>query len=384
LTLVASGARPFVFSEAEMGRRRHALDGIMTAAQVRHVVLYGANRAGSSVPWITGWPVTREAHVLLSPGERPVLLVNFYNHVDDAIRRAPQAQVRWAGPDPVRTLCALLAERAPGPVGLIGALPFEQYLALSRERQVRDLAGGYVKLRLSKSDEEIAALRRAAALTDVAAVALVDSSSLGCTEHQLSARLEHAYVSRGGGHHIHYLAVTSMSDPDRCLPAQWPSERKLARGDILTFELSATSAPDYPGQLLRTFTAGADPTPLVADLHAVAQEAFEAIERRLRPGVLPAELIEAASVVEEAGFTTVDDLVHGFGGGYLPPVFGSAGRALGPVPDQPLESGMTVVVQPNVVTRDRRIGVQTGELLHITDSGSERLHTFPRGLGRIG
>jgi hypothetical protein len=44
---------------------------------------------------------------------------------------------------------------------------------------------------------------------------------------------------------------------------------------------------------------------------------------------------------------------------------------------------MTVVVQPNVVTRDGRAGVQTGELLHVTNSGPHRLHTFPQGLHRL-
>ena len=41
---------------------------------------------------------------------------------------------------------------------------------------------------------------------------------------------------------------------------------------------------------------------------------------------------------------------------------------------------MTVVVRPNVVTPDERAGVQTGELLLVTDSGSERLHSYERGL----
>jgi hypothetical protein len=45
---------------------------------------------------------------------------------------------------------------------------------------------------------------------------------------------------------------------------------------------------------------------------------------------------------------------------------------------------MTVVVQPNVTTTDGLIGVQTGELLLVTTDGCERLHAYPRGLGRIG
>jgi Xaa-Pro dipeptidase len=45
---------------------------------------------------------------------------------------------------------------------------------------------------------------------------------------------------------------------------------------------------------------------------------------------------------------------------------------------------MTVVVQPNVVTRDLRAGVQVGELVLVTDTGHERLHSLPRGLLPVG
>jgi Xaa-Pro dipeptidase len=45
---------------------------------------------------------------------------------------------------------------------------------------------------------------------------------------------------------------------------------------------------------------------------------------------------------------------------------------------------MTVVVQPNVITKDQRAGVQVGELVHITEHGFERLHKAPRALFRVG
>jgi Xaa-Pro dipeptidase len=97
------------------------------------------------------------------------------------------------------------------------------------------------------------------------------------------------------------------------------------------------------------------------------------VARRLRPGATAAELHEAAGVIEDAGFTIRDDLVHGFVGGYLPPVIGARTA----VPDFTLAAGMTVVVQPNVVTRDERAGVQIGELMLVTDQGAERLHGAP-------
>jgi len=376
---------PFAgFSAAEMARRRRALEAVMEREGVDSVVLYGANRSGSAVSWLTGWPVTREAHVLVTRGEPDVLLVSFYNHVPEARRRAAGADVRFAGDDPAAGVVALLAERgaAGRPVGLVGPLPHDQYAVLAEGRRVVDLSRAHTRLRLRKSDEEVEALRLAAALTDASAAALLDPPLVGCSEHELVARIEAAYVSRGGMHHIHYLGVTPMADPDRSVPAQWPRDRRVERGDLLTFELSAAVAPEYSGQLLRTAAVGEEPSAQVRELHGVAEAAFDAVAALLRPGVHAEELVTAAEVIEDAGFTTVDDLVHGFGGGYLPPVIGSRSRAIRPTPDVTLEAGMTLVVQPNVATPDGRIGVQTGELLLVTDGGPERLHTFPRGLVR--
>jgi hypothetical protein len=38
---------------------------------------------------------------------------------------------------------------------------------------------------------------------------------------------------------------------------------------------------------------------------------------------------------------------------------------------------MTVVIQPNIITEDERMGVQVGELLRVTRDGVESLHTYP-------
>ena len=53
-------------------------------------------------------------------------------------------------------------------------------------------------------------------------------------------------------------------------------------------------------------------------------------------------------------------------------------------PDFTLAAGMTLVVQPNVVTQDGRAGVQTGELLLVTEHGPQRLHAYPQGLQQAG
>jgi Xaa-Pro aminopeptidase len=172
-----------------------------------------------------------------------------------------------------------------------------------------------------------------------------------------------------------------MTHPTKCVPSQYPSDRTLRDGDVLITELSA-SFWGYPGQLLRTVTLGAEPTPLYRELHDVAEAAKSAICSRVAAGVHAQELFEAARLIGEAGFTIYDDLVHGFGGGYLPPVIGTDTRQNEPTPDVTRQAGMTIVVQPNVVTKDHSAGVQTGELIVVTDDGFEFIHSAPRGLLR--
>lgn len=383
---VVSPGQKLPFTAAEMRRRRAAFGVELERIGVPYALVYGANRSGSAVSWLTGWPVTREALLVAGPDEEEdVLLVSFFNHIPQA-RRLSTVRVEWAGASAVATALDLITARGrlPGRIGLAGALPFGQYRLLTEQvPDVVDLNPAYTGLRLVKSGEEVAALRRGAALSDAAIAALAEALRPGMTDHQALARAEQAYVAQGGLHHIHYLGVTAMDEPALSVPAQWPTGRVIRYRDVVTCEISAAAAPDYAGQVLRTFTVGAPPTALYAELHAVAAAAFDAVTRKLVPGGRARDLAAAAAIIEEAGFTGIDDLVHGFGGGYLPPVVPAPGRPV-PLPDFILAAGMTLVVQPNVVTRDGRAGVQTGELLHLTEDGPQRLHTFPAGLQRAG
>jgi len=375
------------FSASEMRRRRAAFGRELDRNGTSYALVYGANRSGSAVSWLTGWPVTREALVVVAPeADDDVLLVSFFNHVPQA-RRMSAMRVEWAGAPAVATALDLLAARGrlPDRIGVVGALPFDQYRLLAGQVPgVVDLNAAYTGLRLIKSAEEVAALRHGAALSDAAIAALAGALRPGVSDHEVLAATEQAYTTLGGLHHICYLGITAMDEPALAVPAQWPTGRVIRPGDVVTCEISAAAAPEYAGQVLRTFTVAAPPTALYRDLHAVAAAAFDAIAGALVPGTRAADLAAAAAaVIGEAGFTAIDDLVHGFGGGYLPPVVPAPGRPLA-TPDFTLAAGMTVVVQPNVTIPDGRAGVQTGELLLVTEHGPQRLHAYPQGLHQAG
>ena len=358
----------------------------MRQRELDHVIVYGANRNGSAVPWLTRWPVTREALAVITPGEQHVLLVNFYNHVPNAIRIATDAEVRHAGEKPMQTaIDELRRHHGSKPrVGVIGPLGHRPYRALERfASHVEPLDADYTRLRLVKSSEEIEWARIGCELSDAGVRALQEQALPGMDERELGNLCERAWVARGGTTHIHYFGVTAMDAPTNSVPAQFPSTRRLEAGDVLACEVSAAWW-DYAGQLLRTFAVSAEPSPLHRELHDVADAAFAAIFSSLRAGATAQDVVDASGVIEDAGYTIRDDLVHGFVGGYLPPVLGTRSRQLEAVPDFTFEAGMTVVVQPNVVTTDERAGVQTGELLLVASDGAERLHDYEPGLLRVG
>ena len=374
------------FSDAEMNRRRLAMENLLARAGVDHLIFCGANRFGSAVQWLTQWPVTAEAVGVFTPGKADALFVQYVNHAPLARKLADRAElVEWGGESSIGKTIAVLEGRGTRAdrIGVVGPMNFEQHAALAaRFGTIHNLNRAYVGLRKVKSAEEIDWLRIGAAFSDRGMAALRDRLEAGLTERQLGDVIERAYVADGGVNWIHYIGATPMHAPQLGVPAQFPSTRRVQQGDVVFAEISAAFW-DHAGQVLRSFAVGAEPPKLYRDLHAAADAAFNAIAAVLKDGATPAQVLEASRVIEDAGFTVIDDLLHGYGGGYLPPILGSKSRPAEPIPDKPFRAGQTVVIQPNVVTRDGKAGVQTGELVLITATGIESLHSFPRGFGRL-
>ncbi len=367
------------FSEAEYKRRHEALARVMEHAGVDHLLIVSAQNVGNATRWVTGWPGTNEALTVFRPGEGMTMFVEYYNHVPQARLIARDVDVRWGEEKGILKASAELDRRGARRIGIIGPLSGPKWKTLEASHQLVSLDGEYIKLRITKSDEEIGWLRIGAALSDAGMAALVAGTRPGMTEHDLGNMIEHAYVGLGGSHVIHFIGTTPMAAPDVCVPRQFTSRRRIAVGDFVFCELSAAWW-DYSGQVLRGLTVEAEPTALYRDLHATAVAAYDAITSAIRPGVAAADLIEASAVIEQNGFTTYDDLVHGYGGGYFAPILGSRSRPAGHPAMVTLQENMCMVVQPNVITRDEKAGVQFGELVRVTKTGCESLHRTPHDL----
>ena len=381
------------YSEGEMARRHGALRGVMAEEDIAAVLVGGATGPiETSVQYYTNWPPLVESYALLPFAGEPVLFVRLWNHLPDARRIAVIDDVRYGGDTPdeqARHVAEVLRERGLGErrIGLIGpirqadaqilgaALPGADWVDLGRP---------YRELRLVKSDEELRFTRIAAAMIDRSVEAMEREIRPELREYELARIIEDAYLADRGTNLIHFTLSTSMTDPQGCVPHQYAPDRVIQGGDVIVTEISANFW-GYAGQILRSFTVDADPTPLYQNLYDTAVAVYDDIVGLLRPGATVGEILDRADQIHEAGFTIYDDLVHGFGGAYPPPIIRTRTTRGSTHDDEyAYPAGAIVVVQPNVITPDERAGVQVGNAVHITAEGPEVLQRYPMKFVRCG
>lgn len=370
------------FSQEEFSRRYSAVRILMQQHDLAALVLYGTISSQYEVQYLSNFPTTWETMLVFPVEGEPTLLLELYNHIPNARAVASITDVRWGGPDLAASTAYNLQERGLDArrVGLVGMIPYQRYETLRRvlpQAEFIDFTSQLLELRLIKSQEEIAFQRIGAELSDRAIQALEREARPGITEHQLAAIVEGAYLGQGGKNNIHFMATTPMERPTICVPAQYHSNRVLEQGDVLITEISAQYMMGYPGQILRPFAIGAPPTPAYRRLYDTAVEAYNRIASVIRAGATVDDVLDAAEYIHAAGYTIYDDLVHSYGGGYLPPILRTRRTSARPPEPFTFKEDMTIVIQPNLITEDERMGVQVGELCRVTREGVQSLHRYP-------
>lgn len=368
------------FSQAEMAQRHAAVRRLMDEAGVQALLLYGAGHFTSEIYWLTDWPGGREAYLLLQTDRDPVVLVQLYNHVPMARVLSVLRDARWAGANTGAGVINLLKERglADSRIGLVGNIPFQHYQNMLKgcpKVDFLDLGGKFRMLRTIKSEEEIERIRFASKLTDQSIQAISEGIKPGMRENEIPLLIEPVYLKAGGYASIHFMTSMPMRDPHFPVPAQYHSNRILARGDCLITEISGAYS-GYSGQIHRTFSLGEGPTPEWQRLHALAVEAFETLANLIKEGTSTREVEDAADFIHRRGYTIYDDLVHG--ANQFPPIIQTRTTRRHESPEIIFHENMVIVIQPNIITKDEMMGLQFGETLLVRKNGCESLNSFPR------
>jgi len=388
-TLVADSINPYQqiplrngypsFSPEEIERRHAALRGLLRERGLDCALLSGGGRFNQDMLYMSNWPGGREGYFLLPAQGEPAVLMQLFNHVHMAKTLSLVPDTRWAGPDSIVSVATWLRDAglAKGRIGLIGSVSFSQFEKLQKELPqavFSNLSSAFRQQRLIRSDEELAFFRVAAALTDRSIARMQESLKPGIREYELAAILEGTYLEVGGYSGIHFMASTPMDNPNVFVPHQYQSDRVLRKGDALISEISGAFW-GYSGQIHRTFFLG-EPTKAYAHLHETAVMAYEAIEGILRDGTTVEEVMDAAEIIHERGYTILDDLLHG--ANQYPPILRTWKTDHGYPKGFVFRENMVVTIQPQVITEDHRMGLQFGETVRVLKNGVEKLHNFPR------
>ncbi|MGH7875667.1 MAG: M24 family metallopeptidase [Candidatus Binatia bacterium] len=368
------------FSDQEIERRHQAVYNLMEQEKVDALLIYGSGRYASDIYWLSDWPSSREAYVLFQKAKDPVILMQLFNHFPMAKVMSVIKDVRWAGANTNNSVVELIRERGleSKKTGLIGAISYQAYNNL-RDKYPNatfvDLSGKMRMMRTVRSAEEIERIRFASKITDLSIQAMAEGLKEGMREDEIPALIEPVYLKQGGYAGIHFMSSMPMRAPDFPVPSQFHSSRKLQKGDCLITEISGAYS-GYSGQIHRTFSIGEGPTAEWQKMHATAVEAFETLAAVIKDGATTTEAEEAAEIIHRRGYSTYDDLVHGVN--QYPPIFQTKTRKRHDSREMVFRENMVIVIQPNLITDDEKMGLQFGETLVVTKSGCESLNKYPR------
>ncbi len=163
-------------------------------------------------------------------------------------------------------------------------------------RELVDISALVPRLRLRKSPAELAHVREAARLSDLADRAGLDATRAGADEGEILAAMHHAIFAAGGDYPGNEFIIGSGADALLCRYKS--GRRKLSADDQLTLEFAGVSR-HYHAAIMRTHVVGR-PKPLHERYHAAAREALDACAAELRPGRTAGDVFAAHARVFDA------------------------------------------------------------------------------------
>lgn len=358
----------------ELTARRAAAWAIVERNGCAALLVYGADRHYEPFRYLTNFePVLGAAWAVLSGPNQASFVLNFDWQLPEARRRSgcDDWHGRFAANPVVVELLAATGARRVAVAGLEW-LPVTAHAALrSRmpELELVDVGAEVARLRRHKSPLELAALREAARITDVALAEAREVLRPGVSEFEAAARLNYVIQSNGGDLSFPTGVISGCDQPTTM---REPSDRLLQPGDTVMVDLGA-SFNGYQADATRSFVLG--------KARSAQQRAWDTVRRAhaaafalAKPGVPCADLHRAAcAIIEGAGYRVAHRTGHGIG---------LATSFEWPSIDtdtEPLAPGMTICIEPAVYA----VGAGNLKLeddLVITESGHELITHAQVGL----
>jgi Xaa-Pro dipeptidase len=252
----------------------------------------------------------------------------------------------------------------------------ETYLSMMPANDFVDATQILWDARMIKSDEEVAVMKRSAALVDKAMLAGYEATRPGASGDEISGVVNKVLFENGG----EYMGLPPfvLAGARSCLPHQTGGADVLGNDDVMYFEISA-SQRRYAAALMRTIFVG-NPKD---EWRRAAEACIASVEASLafiKAGVTAHEADTAArEVTRKAGFGDYhrNRLGYCIGINY-PPDWGEGEIiSLRQGEHRELKAGMTFHMPP-LCLKYREYGIGFSETILVTETGCERFSTLPR------
>jgi len=261
-------------------------------------------------------------------------------------------------------------------------IPHNQFMALKEGLPGAkfDFVGEFFhELVVQKSPEELEAVRRAGALSDIAMAAMVERAAPGVTEAQLAAAAAGAVMDAGGQVDFLIIGATPMDNPANIFGNPHPSARPLRPGDLINNEL-ALGYRGYTAQIGSPICLG-EPTDEVRGLFdEILLPGYRKMEALLRPDVSYEAFQKAGQIFREQGYQSRPTLMHGIDFVTGPPHITVEEIRIKPVDGDAFRPDTVVMLEPNPITPDGNLGLFLGRTYIVTDDAPEPVTHFPLDL----
>jgi Xaa-Pro aminopeptidase len=225
-------------------------------------------------------------------------------------------------------------------------------------------------IRAVKSEDEIDALRRSVALTDVAFAHLLEVIEPGMTEQAAAWQIE-TYMRTHGASKVAFDLIVAAG-PNGAMPHARAGDHIIQPGEPIVVDIGCI-VDGYCSDMTRTFCLG-EPSAKYLEVWDIVLQAQEAAEAFIRAGISGVEADSAArDLIAEAGYG--EYFGHGLGHGVGLAVH--EGPRASQLSDYTLEAGMTLTVEPGIYLPGE-FGVRIEDLVIIREDRVEILTRTPK------
>ncbi len=272
------------------------------------------------------------------------LLVVDFRYYEQAAEQAPGCEIVRGATDLPGALAEAVRPRELRRIGFEAeSVPYAQAERLREKLRPAELVplADVDRLRWVKDEEEVAAIERAAKISDAGFAHVLTVLRPGMTERDAAVEFE-AFMRRAGAERLSFDLVFA-SGPRSALPHGRATGRVLQAGDLVTVDFGPV-CDGYTSDCTRTVVLGrADERQ--REIYAVVLRAQRGAIEAVRAGASSRAVDQAGrEIIAAAGYG--EAFGHGLGHGIGLEIH--EGPALSPRMDVPLEAGMVLTIEPGV------------------------------------